>query len=228
VNHLLSAIASSGGDNPIEVTDIYHGESTANATVYTYNTTGSSGYADKFAVVGVSSHSSDGAMPVSVTIGGVTATKVAGLAGNSSVDGTSTLWACNLGASPTDDIVVTFAGGQVSCAVTLLSATNINETVYDNDYITATAATVTTTVATVAGGVTFAQCHAKNYVVSGVVEGDAGTFIVHHQHIVDGLAHFHLCASRVGDEIAVADTITFTPNDAGQRLTMAVASFEHI
>lgn len=126
-----------------------------NATSWTFTAQAiGTAAADRYVIVGVGI-SNNASEPTSVTVGGVSATKVVGTAGGAHCAG---LWVALVTGGTTADIVVNASGTTDRCAIGVWSATGLLS-VTPNNTATSNAATGSCTVTTLAGGFAISFCH---------------------------------------------------------------------
>lgn len=126
-----------------------------NATSWTYTAQAiGSAASDRYVIVGVGT-SNNANEPSSVTIGGISATKVVGTAGGNHSAG---LWVANVTTGTTADIVVSITGTTDRCAIGVWTATGLASGTPGNT-ATSNASPGSCTVTTTNGGFAIAYSH---------------------------------------------------------------------
>jgi len=127
----------------------------ANLTTYTFSAQAiGTAASDRYVIVGVAG-SNTASEPSTVTVGGVSATKVVGTAGGNHSAG---LWVALVTSGSTADIVVTWPGSIDRCAIGVWSSTGLSSVTPSNT-ATSNATPGSCTVTTLAGGFAIAFSH---------------------------------------------------------------------
>lgn len=218
VNHLCGFGAATASASSIDLSATASSVSTADQTTYTFSGL-SLGTADaaREIVVATSSRGSSNEVPSSVTVGGISATQIfsTGGAGDLSHIG---IYRASVPTGTTGDVVVTFPGSQVRCAVQvwrmLGAAAGTHATASDE---TVSSGVLTTSIAVPAGGAVVAMIYA------GVATGCTWTNLTENS---DGdFESERYSAASAMSASAQTLTVTATVDVGAARGFLGVASF---